>query len=404
MRNTVFALVLGVAIAVVGAVIYGFVGPTLLSSGGGGRTVNGVSADAIVFGQVAALEGPVAALGLGMKTGIEAAFSEVNSIGGVKGRKLSLTSVDDGYEPMRASAMARQLIFRDRVFAMIGPVGTPTSVEVEKVASDAQVPLIGAFTGAEVLRDPDNANVINLRASYFQETAAMVDHLVADLGINRIAVFYQNDAFGQAGLVGVKHALDQRQTALLAEGSYERNTVDVRPALTSIEKANPQAVIMIGAYEPCAEFIRAARAAKFDPIFLNISFVGGESLARALGPIGAGVVVTQVVPFPKDTRIRIVKDYQAALKQLNPNAVPDFVSLEGYLVGRLTIAALSKIDGAVTRTALLDAVRRTENFDLGGLRLQFATGKNQGSDEVFLTVIQPDGSLQAVDRLQKSSG
>jgi ABC-type branched-subunit amino acid transport system substrate-binding protein len=403
MRSTIIAVVFGVALAIAGAVFYGVAGD-MLGPSGGGRTVSGVSSDTIVFGQTAALDGPVAALGRGMKTGIEAAFNEANAAGGVKGHKLSLVSVDDGYEPMRASALARQLIYRDRVFAMIGPVGTPTSVAVQTVASDAQVPLIGAFTGADVLRDPDNANVINLRASYFQETAAMVDHLITDLGINRIAVFYQNDAFGQAGLTGVKHALDQRQIAIAAEGAYERNTVDVKSALAAIQKAAPQAVIMIGAYKPCAEFIKAARAAKFDPVFLNISFVGGDALANALGPEGAGVVVTQVVPFPKDTRIRVVKDYQAALKQITPNAAPDFVSLEGYMVGRLVIAAIGKIDGPITRTALLDAVKKTETFDLGGIHLQFGAGKNQGSDEVFLTVIQPDGTLQAVDRLAKTSG
>lgn len=376
--------------------------------GGGGSVQagsgDGVSEHEIVFGQTAALDGPAAALGLGMKEGLETAFNEANEAGGIKGRKLKLISVDDGYEPPRAIATAKALIHDDHVFALLGAVGTPTSAAVEPVAVEAGVPFIGAFTGAEFLRDPYNPEVVNIRASYFEETAAMVYHLTKDLGISRIAIFYQDDAFGQAGLTGVKRALERHSLSLVGEGTYERNTIEVSPALTTIRKADPQAVIMIGAYQPCAEFIKQARSLKFDPVFVNISFVGSDALARALGPDGAGVVVTQVVPFPKDARVKIVKDYQAALKDLKPNAVPGFVSLEGYMVGRLVVAALGKIPGDLTRTSLLDAIKNTGTFDLGGFRLQYGPDSNRGSDDVFLTVIQPDGSFQAVDKLSKPSG
>jgi branched-chain amino acid transport system substrate-binding protein len=377
---------------------------TTALAGVSARAEEGVSADKIALGQSAALDGPAAALGQGMREGLLAAFAEVNNAGGVRGRKIELVSVDDGYEPNKAIDAAKKLIGEDKVFALIGSVGTPTSVAVQPIAAEAGVPFIGAFTGAEFLREPFKANVINVRASYFQETETMVEHLTTDLGLTKIAIFYQDDAFGQAGLAGVKRALDKRKMALVAEGTYERNTVAVKGALLAIKKADPEAVIMIGAYKPCAEFIKLARQIKLDSVFVNISFVGSDALARELGPAGAGVVVTQVVPLPEDGAVALVGRYRAALKAMKPDAQPGFVSLEGYAVGRLFVAALDKIDGDVTRKALLDAVAKSGTFDLGGLRMIYGPDNNRGSSQVFLTVIQPDGSFRAVDKLSKAGG
>jgi ABC-type branched-subunit amino acid transport system substrate-binding protein len=365
---------------------------------------NGVAADKIVFGQAAALDGPAAALGQGMREGLLAAFGEANKGGGVKGRKLELLSVDDGYEPTKSIAAAKKLMEEDKVFALVGPVGTPTSAAVQPIAAEGGVPFIGAFTGAEFLRDPYKPNVINVRASYFQETETMVEHLTKDLGVRKIAIFYQDDAFGQAGLAGVKRALEKRQMALAAEGTYERNTTAVKGALLAIKKAEPEAVIMIGAYKPCAEFIKLAHQIKLDATFVNISFVGSDALAKELGKDGAGVVVTQVVPFPRDAAIGVVGRYQAALKAEKADAVPGFVSLEGYMVGRLVVAALQKIDGEPTRKALLEAVAKTGSFDLGGITLTYGADNNRGSSQVFLTVIQADGTLKPVVKLAKAAG
>src|SRR5579872_137083 len=320
---------------------------------------NGVTADKVVFGQAAALDGPAAALGQGMKSGLEAAFAEVNKAGGVKGRKLELKSVDDGYEPTRAIDAVKKLIEEDKVFAVVGAVGTPTSAATQPIATAAGVPFIGAFTGAEFLREPFKPLVLNVRASYFQETEAMVEHLTKDLGASKIAIMYQDDAFGQAGLAGVKKALDKRQMQLAGEGTFERNTVAVKGALLSIKKAEPDAVIMICPYKPAAEFIKLAKQIKLNSTFVNISFVGSNALAKELGPAGAGVVVTQVVPFPQDTAIPLVAAYQSAFKAANPSGTPGFVSLEGYMVGRLVVAALGKLDGEITRKALLDAIAKT---------------------------------------------
>jgi branched-chain amino acid transport system substrate-binding protein len=365
---------------------------------------DGVSADKILFGQAAALDGPAAALGQGMRDGLLAAFDEANKAGGVKGHKLELTSVDDGYEPGKSITAAKKLISDDKVFALVGSVGTPTSAAVQPIATEAGVPFIGAFTGAEFLRDPYKPGVVNVRASYFQETETMVEHLTKDLGVTRIAIFYQDDAFGQAGLAGVKRALDKRHMTLVAEGTYERNTTAVKGALLSIMKGKPEAVIMIGAYQPCAAFIKLAHQVKLDATFVNISFVGSDALAKELGPDAAGVVITQVVPLPEDTSIDLVKRYQAALKASKPDAKPGFVSLEGYMVGRLVIAALDKVQGEITRKALLDAITNTGTFDLGGVKLEYSASSNRGSSQVFLTVLQSDGTFKAVEKLTKASG
>jgi branched-chain amino acid transport system substrate-binding protein len=359
----------------------------------------GVSADKIVFGQSAALTGPAAALGIGMKEGIEAAFKEANAKGGVNGRKLELVARDDGYEPDKAIASTKQLIEQDKVFALIGEVGTPTSAATQPIATAANVPFIGPFTGAGFLRKPEFKNVINLRGSYGEETEAWIKHLTEDLGYKHIAIFYQDDAFGRAGLDGVKAAMAKRKMELVAEGNYPRNTTAVKTALLTIMKAKPEAVVMVGAYKPCAEFIKLAKQVKLQAKFVNISFVGSDALVKELGPEGAGVIVSQVVPLPENTSLPLVAQYQKALKAADPNAKPGFVSLEGYMVGRLVVDALGKVKGEPTRQALLDAVYATGKFDLGGVTLTYGPGKNQGMDKVFMTVIQPDGSFKQVDKL-----
>jgi ABC-type branched-subunit amino acid transport system substrate-binding protein len=363
----------------------------------------GVTADKIVFGEAAAFEGPAAALGIGMREGINAAFAEVNKAGGVNGRKLELISVDDSYEPNKSIEATKKLINDDKVFALLGPVGTPTSSATQPIATEAGVPFIGPFTGAEFLRNPFKPNVVNVRASYFQETEEMVERLTKDRGIKNIAILYQDDGYGRAGLAGVQKALEKRSMKLVSEGSYERNTVAVKAALLNIRKGNPEAVIMVGAYKPCAEFIKLARQVKLDAVFMNISFVGPNALAKELGDAGKGVVVTQVVPFPEDTSLPLVAAYQAALKGVDANAQPGFVSLEGYMAGRLVIEALKKVPGEPTRKALLDTVL-SNSFDLGGITLAYGKDDNQGMDQVFLTVIQGEGKFKPVKALEQAGG
>jgi len=364
---------------------------------------DGVSADTITFGQAAVLEGPAAALGLGMQLGLNAAFNEANAKGGVQGRKIKLISVNDGYEPDRAIAATKKLIEEDKVFALVGAVGTPTSAAAQPIATAAHVPFIGAFTGAAFLRNPKLDNVINVRASYDAETEAWVKHLTEDLKITKIAIFFQDDAFGRAGLAGFKKAMEKRNLEIVAEATYERNTIAVKSALLSLKRAEPDAVVIVGAYKPVAEFIKLARKISFNPVFVNISFVGANALAKELGAEGKGVIVSQVVPFPGDASLKVVADYQAALKAADPKAEPEFVSLEGYLVGRLAVAALEKAGPDLTRAGLLKAIKDTGKFDIGGLPMTFSAEKNEGLEQVFLTMIEADGTFKPIEKLVKVS-
>jgi ABC-type branched-subunit amino acid transport system substrate-binding protein len=359
----------------------------------------GVGKDTILFGQAAALEGPSSALGQGMRQGILAAFAEVNAKGGIHGRKLELISRDDGYDPDRSVMQTIKLIEEDQVFALIGAVGTPTSIATVPIAAAKDVPFIGPFTGAEFLRASEFHNIVNIRASYSAEAEAWVKHLTEDRHLKQIAIFYQDDAFGRDGLAGVKAALDRRGLELVAEGTFERNTRAVGAAVKTIRRAEPEAVVMVGTYGPCAEFIKLAHKSGFRPTFVNISFVGANALARELGADGAGVVVSQVVPFPWDTSLEVVADYQAAQKALDPNLTPDFVSFEGYLSGRLAAAALDIAGPHPTRTDMLRLINEVGRFDISGSIMTFGAKSREAPPKVFLTVIQPDGTFKAVDKL-----
>ncbi|WP_419943781.1 ABC transporter substrate-binding protein [Candidatus Poriferisodalis sp.] len=355
----------------------------------------GVFDDRVLFGQSAAFSGPAQALGQAMRLGIEAAFAEQNQAGGVHGRMLELVTLDDRYEPGFAFANTRDLIAKERVFALIGEVGTPTSRSAVPLAESRAVPFVAPFTGAGFLRDPDLNSVVNLRASYAQETEHMVERLTSDLGVTKVAVMYQNDSYGQSGLNGVTEALDKRGLAPAATWYYERNSSAVKSAVFHIAAAQPEAVIFIGAYQPVAKAIQLLRT-DVDPVFMAVSFVGSNALAQELGDDAPGVYVTQVVPIPDDADTPVVADYRSALSEIDPDAAPGFVSLEGYLAGRLAIVALEACDEELTRACFLGAFTELQSIDLAGVSLNYGPGDNQGSDEVLLTVINDEGKFVQV--------
>jgi len=359
----------------------------------------GVSENRILFGQAAALAGPSSALGQGMRQGILAAFAEINAKGGVHGRKLDLISRDDGYDPDRSVVQTTKLIEQDKVFALIGAVGTPTTAATVPIAQAMGVPFIGPFSGAAFLRAPALHNVVNIRASYAAEAEAWIKHLTEDLHVRSIAIFYQDDAFGRDGLAGVKAALDKRHMELAAEGTFERNTRAVGAAMRTLKRTEAEAVVMVGTYGPCAEFIKLAHKTGFNPVFVNISFVGASALARELGVEGNGVIVSQVVPFPWDTSVQVVADYQAAERSLDPALKPDFVSLEGYISGRLVVAALEMAGPNPTRAEMLRLINDVGRFNISGDIMTFGPKAQELPPKVFLTVIQLDGTFKAVDRL-----
>ena len=359
----------------------------------------GVFDDRVVFGQSAAFSGPAQELGINMNLGILAAFEEANRNGGVHGRKLELTTRDDAYEPEAAITNTQALINEEQVFALIGAVGTPTSRSATPVAADAGIPYVAPFTGAGFLRDDHWDNIVNLRSSYAQETEEMVERLTTDLGVTRIAVMFQDDSFGRAGYNGALAALERRDMELVATGVYPRNTTAVKSGLLDLRLGNPEAVIIIGAYQPVAALITWSRHIGFDPIFMTVSFVGSNALADELGAGGEGVYVTQVVPFPHDDSIPVVATYTAALAALDPEAEPGFVSLEGYMAGRMAIAGLEACGPELTRDCFLENILGAGQFDIDGFIVDFGdeanrSVDNQGSDAVFLTVIDANGSYR----------
>ena len=359
----------------------------------------GVFDDRIVFGQSAAFSGPASELGTQMNIGMEAAFQEANRAGGVHGRSLELVSEDDSYEPNLAFASTMKLVMQHRVFALIGAVGTPTSRAAAPVATRNGVPYVAPFTGAEFLRAAEMTNVVNLRASYYQETERMVQRLTQDLDITRVAVLYQNDTYGGAGYEGVRRALAERNLEPVAHGYYTRNTRAVKTGVFDVTAGDPEAIIMIGAYGPVAEAISLLGQSGAAPVIMSVSFVGSEALAAEVARLGAwrtGIYVTQVVPHPADDANAVVASYLAALAAYDAEATPTFVSLEGYLVGRLAVAGLESCGREVTRACFLAAYRG--RIDLDGFPLDFSDD-NQGSDAVFLTTLGADGAYRQVDTL-----
>ena len=354
----------------------------------------GIYPDRVVFGQSSALSGLNAASGTGMRLGIQAAFQEANENGGIHGRRIELKSRDDGYEPVLTIKNSNELIVQEQVFALIGAVGTPTSRVAVPICQEHGVPYVGPLTGAAFLREVSDV-VINLRASYAQETEAMVKFLTEEVGTEKIAIFYQDDSYGRAGYNGTLAAMERRELKLVSSGNYRRNTFDVRTAALDIFEAKPDAIIMIGSYEPSAEFILWSKKIGMDALFVNISFVNINALAGALGSSSEGVLVTQVVPFPMSNALEITRKYQAALEAFDSSVSPEFFSYEGYLVGRLALLGLERAGADVTRESFLNVIRSMENFDMEGFLLDFGDD-NQASDKVFITVLAADGSCRDV--------
>ena len=377
--------------------------PQAIATPSGPVVVPGIGANRVLFGQSAAFTGPAEELGYNMSLGIRAAFHERNLAGGVHGRQLALTALDDAYEPEAAVSNTTALIESGDVFALIGAVGTPTSRSAVPVALAAGVPYVAPFTGAEFLRDERLTNVINIRASYYQETEEMVERLTTDLGVTRIAVMYQDDSYGRAGYTGARQALERRGMEPVAIAVYPRNTILVKAPLIDLQEGNPEAVIVIGAYKPMSALVLWARHIGLNPIFMTVSFVGSNALSRELGAKGEGVYVTQVVPFPTDDSVPVVRAYLDALEAYNrdhhSNAVPGFVSLEGYLAGLLAIAGLETCGRVVDRECFLNALHQPSLTDIGGFQVSFNTDDNQGSDAVFLTVIGNDGQYHPLERM-----
>ena len=343
----------------------------------------------LVLGQSAPFTGPAAQLGIQFHQGAKLFLDQYNAQPGR--RNVVIKNLDDGYEPDRCAANTQKLIEED-VFALFGYIGTPTSLAALPLAVKDKVPFVAPFTGAMSLREPFQKNVFHLRASYNDETALMVKQLT-HLGLKKIAVFYQNDAYGKAGLEGVTLALGEQQLKPVALATVERNSADVAQAVKTIVAARPDAVVQVGAYKACAAFIREARKAGYGGTFFNMSFVGTQALADELGKDAAGVMVTQVVPSPYNQANALAREFTEAVRKVN-GASANFSSLEGYLAATVLVEGLRKAPGKPTRDSLIAGLESIDRQQFGGFEVSFSARNHVGSKFVELSMLTGDGRVR----------
>ena len=344
----------------------------------------GVTKDAIILGQSAALSGPAAVIGQAMRDGALAYFDHVNAAGGVHGRKIKLVSLDDGFEPDRTKQNTHKLIHDQRAFALFGYTGTSSAYAALPIFSYEGVPFFAPYTGTEGLRIPFNRFVFNIRASYDHETEKLVDWLISQRK-TRIAVFYEADSHGQAGYEGVQSALANRKINIAAKGSVWRNTIDVAGAVTLISAARPQAIIMISTYKAAAEFIKAYNKTGERPEYLNVSLVGAEALAKELGRDAHGVIVSQVVPFPLYPS-GIAREMRTLVSSRSPDRIPSYNDIEGYIAAKAFVEGLRRAGPDLTREKFIAALESFRNVDLGQYHLTFGPNDHTGSAHVEMTV------------------
>ena len=346
----------------------------------------------IRLGQSCPLTGAAAQLGIQFNAGANVYFDLLNAKGGVGGRTIEILATDDGYESTRCAENTAKFISED-VFALFGYIGTPTSLAALPLATKANLPFIAPFTGAMSLREPLNRLAFHLRASYDDETAAIVQQLNT-LGLKNIAVFYQNDAYGKAGLDGATKALAKLGRKPVALATVERNSVDVSGAIKALVPAKPDAIIQVSAYKSCAAFIREARKAGFGGQFFNVSFVGTKALSDELGKDGAGVVVTQVVPSPSSSASPIAREFQAAVAAHGKAVSVNYSSFEGYLAAKMFADGLSRAGSRVSRESLITGLEAIGRSDYGGFQISLSNQRHVASSFVEKSMLTGDGKIR----------
>lgn len=352
---------------------------------------DGITDKTILIGQSAAFSGPAAQLGIQLRAGAKLWIDHVNAAGGIHGRQIELRTRDDKYESNLAAENTRKLINEDRVFALFAYVGTPTSQASIPIFTEARVPFVGAFTGAELLRSPFNRYIFNVRASYYDETEAIVEHLHR-IGARKIAVFHQADSYGQAGLDGTTRALTKRNLKVHSLGTVERNTVNVAEAVKTIDGSQPDAVVMISAYTSTAEFVRQMKKSGSLASFYTVSFVGSKALSDALGKDGHGVTISQVVPFPWSPLTPIVKEFLDLAKK-SGNVDVNFSSLEGFISAKVLTEGLRRAGKDLTRERFVASLENITNLDLGGFGVSFSAQNHNASRYVDLAMIGREGKF-----------
>ncbi|MCL9851751.1 ABC transporter substrate-binding protein [Ralstonia solanacearum P673] len=360
----------------------------------GAHAETGVTSDTIIIGQSAAMSGPAGKLGQQMNLGAKLYFKAVNAAGGVNGRKIDLKVLDDFYEPEAAERNTKTLINDTKVFALFGYVGTPTSLAALKQANPAGVPFFAPYSGAMALREPFARNVFHVRASYNDETAAIIQQ-IRTTGHKHVAVIYNDDSYGAAGLAGVKRALampENKAVALVAEATVPRNSTDVKGALSKLLPSKADSVVVISTYQTTAALVKNAQSQGFTGQFYNVSFVGTKELAEALGSAGGGVVVSQVMPFPHTMSSPLVREYEKLLKADGITAF-DYGSMEGYVAARIFVEGLKRAGRDLTREKLITALESMGSTDIGGFAVSYSPTNHVASKFVEMAVINSHGQV-----------
>jgi len=348
--------------------------------------------DAITLGMSAPFHGPNGAYGLEMKEAISATIAQVNAGGGIHGRVLRLTALDDGHVPERAAANTRALLQDHQVFALLGYVGDESAAAALPIYSAAKVPLVGAISGADNLRRPVNRYTFHIRAGYGDETAAIVKQMVT-IGVTRVAVLYQDDNFGRSGLDGVVGGLRQHGLAPVALAPIERNSLELAAAVDTVAQAEPQAVVLVTLYKPAAEFMRRMHQRGQRPRYLALSNVGTDQLISLMGGAARGIGVSQVMPYPWNDTVPVVREYQRLIAHNDPGAY-SYVGLEAYVNAKLMVEALRRAGRDASREKLVLALEAMRDVDLGGFRVGFSSSDHTGSKFVDLTVIGDGGRVR----------
>jgi ABC-type branched-subunit amino acid transport system substrate-binding protein len=356
----------------------------------------GVSDTKVILGSSLALKGHASFLGSQTLRGAICYLNHVNASGGVHGRTIEVIAHDDSYDPLMCLTNTQRLIIDDQAFALFCYVGTPTTVRILPLVEEARIPLLGMFTGANALRDPFNRWLINVRASYYQETKVAVQHLVTDLGLRKIAVFYQYDTYGFDGLTGTEMALKEFDLVPVAGGSYNRGTMDVQEGLAKIIGSGAEAVVMIGTYDPCAAFIKMSDEKGFRPVFYLVSFVGADELARRLENYQhLTVIMSQVVPPPDPERtdasplLTGEAGYLTLLKRYYPEDHPSFVGLEGFINAQVLVEGLHRAGRELTRDGFIQAIESIHDLSPGlDITISFSPSDHQGMDRVYFTRLE----------------
>ncbi|MBB5020148.1 serine/threonine protein kinase [Chitinivorax tropicus] len=371
----------------------------------------GVTRDTLILGMSAPFSGPAKELGRSMQLGIMARLKEVNAKGGIHGRQVQLREMNDQYEPDRTRINVDQLLAPSGVFALLGNVGTATTAVVLPTILQKKTLLFGTLSGSSLLRqDPADRYVFNFRASYAEETAALVEYFVQEKGIapTKIAAFIQNDDYGRDGLDGIVNALrkyDIKRPAIQV-ASYERNSTRLDEEIARLQSLQHEvdAIIVVGTYRVSARFTVAMRQAGYQGLIANVSFVDSAALAnefKSLGQdYGNGVIISQVVPMPDSFADGVLR-YRNALHKFYPNEKPTHLSLEGYAAASILLEAIERAGRKLDTEEVISELEKIRDLDIGlGTNLSFSPSNHQGSHRVWGTVLKHDGSLAAIKLTQ----